>query len=401
MMPCAKKTTSLVAASLWVVSVMAQPLPGYTQQPAAFPPPPPSNSGSAPQVQAGQTASLVAPIALYPDPMLAQILMASTYPLEVAEAYNWQTQNPKLNGTALANALKLQNWDPSVKSLLSFPAVLKMMGTQLNWVQSLGNAYLADPNGTMATIQSLRQRAKSAGSLNSNGQQTVTTQPAEAGASSASTSVIVIQPANPQVVYVPTYNPVTVYGGWPYPYYPPVAYYPPGYATGAALMSFGVGMAVGAAMWGGCHWGSNGSVTVNNTSYNNFNRNTNDHPNNLNGNGNSDWNHNPEHRGNVPYGNSTLQNRYGGNQPTQQERNQATQDRAGLQNQATQDRNAGSQQQRQQQERSQATQDRSTVDSQARADGYKPPDASSHYGDTRSGWGEEHPAGGGFRGFRR
>ena len=398
MMPCTKKTISLAVFSLLTTSVLAQTIPGYTEQSSANFPPPPPPSGTAPQNPAGQAASLVAPIALYPDPLLAQILMASTYPLEVAEAYNWQTQNPKLSGAALANALKTQNWDPSVKSLLSFPSVLKMMGTQLNWVQSLGNTYLADPKGTMATIQGLRERAKSAGSLNSNSQQTVTTQPADGGTAS---NAIVIQPANPQVVYVPTYNPVTVYGGWPYPYYPPVAYYPPGYAAGAAMMSFGVGMAVGAAMWGGCHWGSNGSVTVNNTTYNNFNHATNSNPSNLNGNGNSDWNHNPEHRGNVPYGNSALQSKYGGTQPTQQERNQATADRAGLQNQAAADRNAGSQQQRQQQERSQATQDRSTLNNQARSDGYKPPDGGSRYGESRSGWGEEHPAGGGFRGFRR
>ena len=232
-----------------------------------------SGQAQASKQSQAQLEALVAPIALYPDPLVSQILMASTYPLEVSEATNWLHNNSKLKGDALNNALQQQNWDPSVKSLVSFPPVLEMMGSQLSWTQNLGNAVLAQQSDTMAAIQALRAKAKKTGSLQSNSQQTVTTQ------GSGSSETIVIQPANPQVVYVPSYNPTVVYGAWPYPAYPPVAYYPPGYVAGTALLSFGVGMAVGAALWGGCHWGGGygggNSLTVNNNTYNNFNRNTN------------------------------------------------------------------------------------------------------------------------------
>ena len=232
-----------------------------------------------------QLEALVAPIALYPDPLVSQILMASTYPLEVSEATNWLRANSNLKGNALNTALQQQNWDASVKSLVSFPPVLEMMGSQLSWTQNLGNAVLAQQSDTMSAIQALRAKAKKTGALQSNSQQTVTTQ------GSGSSETIVIQPANPQVVYVPSYNPTVVYGAWPYPAYPPVAYYPPGYVAGTALLSFGVGMAVGAALWGGCHWGGGyggGSLTVNNNNFNNFNRNTNSNWS-GNKNGTSDW----------------------------------------------------------------------------------------------------------------
>ena len=372
---------------------------------------PPSNNSA--QNSQGQTASLLAPIALYPDALVAQILMSSTYPLEVAEAYNWQTANPNVKGNALANALKSQNWDPSVKSLLSFPSVLSMMGTHLTWVQNVGNAYLADQKGVMNTIQDLRARARNAGTLNSTSQQVVSNQNVDGE------QVIVIQPANPQVIYVPSYNPQIVYGGWPYPYAPPLAYYPPGYVAGTAMLSFGVGMMVGAALWGGCHWGPSGGVTVNNNTFNQFNNNTNRNPIVRNG-GSSNFNFDPSHRGNVGFNNSSLDQKYGNevrnarNNETPQERSQAQQDRSGLQNQANADRNAGSQQQRQQMERSQAQQDRSTADSQARSDGFRDNSSGSEggnrggfeggnrggFGGARSGWGEEH-GGGGFRGGRR
>ena len=230
-----------------------------------------------------QLEALVAPIALYPDPLVSQILMASTYPLEVSEANNWLRANSQLKGNALNTALQQQNWDPSVKSLVSFPPVLEMMGSQLSWTQNLGNAVLAQQSDTMNAIQTLRAKAKNSGALKSNTQQTVSTQ------GNGSSETIIIQPANPQVIYVPSYNPTVVYGPWPYPAYPPVAYYPPGYVAGTALLSFGIGMAVGAALWGGCHWGGSGnSLTINNNNFNNFNNNTNR---NWSGNsrGTSDW----------------------------------------------------------------------------------------------------------------
>ena len=244
-----------------------------------------SGQNQASKQSQAQLEALVAPIALYPDPLVSQILMASTYPLEVSEATNWLRNNSNLKGDGLNNALQQQNWDPSVKSLVSFPPVLEMMGSQLSWTQNLGNAVLAQQSDTMAAIQALRAKAKKTGSLQSNAQQTVTT------SGSGSSETIVIQPTNPQVVYVPSYNPTVVYGAWPYPAYPPVAYYPPGYVAGTALLSFGIGMAVGAALWGGCHWGgsfSGGSLTINNNNFNNFNRNTNG---NWNGNrsGSNEW----------------------------------------------------------------------------------------------------------------
>jgi hypothetical protein len=212
--------------------------------------------------------------------------MASTYPLEVAEASSWIKSNANLKGDALNKALQQQNWDASVKSLVSFPPVLEMMGSQLSWTQQLGNAVLAQQSDAMNAIQVLRAKAKKAGTLESNSQQTVSTQ------GSGSSQTIIIEPANPQVVYVPSYNPTVVYGPWAYPAYPPYAYYPPGYVAGTALLSFGVGMAVGAALWGGCHWGGGyggGSLTVNNNNFNNFNKNTNNKWNGNRNGGSSDW----------------------------------------------------------------------------------------------------------------
>lgn len=240
-----------------------------------------------------QLSSLVAPIALYPDALVAQILMASTYPLEVAEAYNWQRTNSRLSGNTLNQALQQQNWDPSVKSLVSFPPVLGMMGSQLSWTQNLGDAVLAQQSDVMNAIQGLRAKAQQSGALQSTAQQTV---------SGGNGQPIVIQPANPQVIYVPTYNPSTAYGGWPYPAYPPASYYPPGYVAGTALLSFGVGMAVGAALWGGCHWGGGwgggNSLTVNNNNFNNFNRNTNSNWRSGNRGGTSNWSADPQRRAN-------------------------------------------------------------------------------------------------------
>ena len=245
-----------------------------------------------------QLESLVSSIALYPDSLLSQMLMASTYPLEVAEASNWLRSNSHLKGDALQNALKPQTWDNSVKSLVTFPDALNLMGNQLSWTQKLGDAYLAQPKDLMQAVQALRAKAKQAGNLQSNQQVSV----------SSEASNIVIMPANPQVIYVPTYNPTMVYGAWPYPAYPPYPAYNPAWG----LMSFGVGMAVGAALWSTPHWGS-GSITINNNNFNNFNNRFNSSSNLRSeryGN-NGTWAHNPAHRDGVPYGNSALNNRYG------------------------------------------------------------------------------------------
>ena len=246
-----------------------------------------------------QLESLVSSIALYPDSLLSQMLMASTYPLEVAEAANWMRSNAHLKGDALQNALKSQIWDNSVKSLVTFPDALNLMGNQLSWTQKLGDAYLAQPKDLMQAVQALRAKAKQAGNLQSNQQVSV---------SSDAQSNIIIVPSNPQVIYVPTYNPMMVYGAWPYAAYPPYPVYNPAWG----LMSFGVGMAVGAALWSTPHWGS-GSITVNNVNFNNFNNRYNSgsnlHSDYL-GN-NSNWSHDPAHRDGVAYGNSALNDRYG------------------------------------------------------------------------------------------
>ena len=258
-----------------------------------------------------QLQSLVAPIALYPDSLLSQMLMAATYPLEVAEADNWLKNNSRLSKNQLEDALKNQTWDNSVKSLVSFPEALNLLGNKLDWTQKLGDAYLAQPKDLMQSVQALRAKARQAGNLKSSDQITVSADPQ---------SNIIIQPANPQVIYVPTYNPTLVYGAWPYPAYPPYPVYNPAWG----LMSFGLGMAVGAALWSTPHWGS-GSITINNNNFNRFNSNFNNFQNRAPDRvgSSSAWNFNSAHRGNVPYSNSTLANRYGGEASRSQiERNQ-------------------------------------------------------------------------------
>ncbi len=248
-----------------------------------------------------QLEQLVAPIALYPDSLVAQILMASTYPLEVVEAARWVKAHADLKGKALENALQSESWDPSIKSLTAFPQTLGMMNDKLDWTTQLGDAFLAQQKSVMNAVQSLRQKAKAAGNLKSNEQQTVKVEPEPTG---SQTQTIIIQPANPQVVYVPTYNPMMIYGPWPYPMYQPFYWYPPGYVAATSMVSFGVGLAVGSAIWGGCNW-RRGDVDINVNKYNNFNR-TNIK--------NSTWKHDGAHRKGVSYGNEKLQDRYGGRQ---------------------------------------------------------------------------------------
>ena len=213
-------------------------------------------------LSAAQIDELVSPIALYPDALVAQILAASTYPDQVVAANTWLQANTKLNDAQRAEQVNTQTWDPSVKALTQFPSVLANMAQNLSWTSALGDAFYNQQKDVMASVQHLRAQAKAAGNLKSTSQQTVKTETQEGQ------QVIVIQPANPQVVYVPTYNPTVVYG---------TPYYPPGYSTGAlvatSVISFGVGMAVGAAMsnsWGwnswGCGW-HGGTVNYNRNVY--------------------------------------------------------------------------------------------------------------------------------------
>jgi Protein of unknown function (DUF3300) len=218
--------------------------PGYTEDPSY-------NAG--PQtISSEQLQSLVSPIALYPDSLLSLMLLASTYPLEVAEAYNWRNANTSLKGDALQNALKAQSWNDSVKSLISFPKAFNMMGSKLQWTQNLGNAYKLQAADTMKAVQALRKLAVKAGSLKSNKQITVTTD---------ANGNILISPANTKVVYIPSYNPTVVYGPWPYPGYPPYPVYDPAWG----FMDFGLGFMIGDDFWTYPNW-NNG--TINSTNIN-------------------------------------------------------------------------------------------------------------------------------------
>lgn len=190
---------------------------------------------------------MLAPIALYPDPLLVQVLMAATYPLEVAIAARWAQANPDLKDDRLAEALEQRDWDPSVKSLVNFPSVLGMMNERLDWTQKLGDAFLAQEEQVMATVQTLREKAYTQGSLRASGNQNVVVQD----------KVIVVEPANPEVITVPVYDPYVVYGPWWYPAYPPYAFYPPGFIVGSNVLFFGAGVFFGAAWgyaWGGFDW---------------------------------------------------------------------------------------------------------------------------------------------------
>ena len=210
---------------------------------------------------------MLAPIALYPDSLLTQILMASTYPLEVVQADRWGKQNKDMKGDALAKALEAQPWDPSVKSLVNFPQILQTMSEKLDMTQKLGDAFLAQQKDVMSTVQKLRAKALAAGNLKTTKEQTVVVEK----------EVIIIQSPNPQVIYVPYYNPTVVYGAWGYPAYPPYPYYPPpppNYSAGAAFVT---GVAVGAAWgyaWGHSDWHGN-SVNVNYNQNVNINNNIN------------------------------------------------------------------------------------------------------------------------------
>src|SRR6201993_2311254 len=222
------------------------------------------------KVPADQLDSLVAPIALYPDPLLAQTLAASTYPLEIIQLQQWLTKNTNLKDKALADTVAKQPWDPSVQALAALPDVVNRLANDIQWSTDLGNAFLAQQSDVMDAVQRMRKKAQDNGNLKSTEQQKVETKIIE------TKPVIVVEQANPQVVYVPSYDPVVVYGAPVYPY-PPI-YYPPwgSYAAGMAV-SFGVGVMMGAFWrggWGwGCGLGGDHDNTINRN--NNFNRNSN------------------------------------------------------------------------------------------------------------------------------
>jgi Protein of unknown function (DUF3300) len=267
-----------------------------------------------------QLDQLLAPIALYPDALLSQTLMAATYPLEVVEAARWTQANPNLKGDAAVQAVKSKDWDVSVKSLVAFPQTLAMMNSNLDWTQKIGDAMIGQQKDVADSIQRLRAKAAAAGNLKTTPQQKVTTQ------STGSASAIVIEPANPELIYVPYYNPTWAYGPWPYPAYPPV-YYPPPPNYGAALatgMMFGLGVAAGAAMFGGWHWGWSGGGWGASYTTVNVNRATTISANNFDANRYRDgqWQFDPAHRDGVPYRTSAERERYNQARPGAQQREQ-------------------------------------------------------------------------------
>jgi Protein of unknown function (DUF3300) len=205
---------------------------------------PASDSG---QFTSEQLDQLLAPIALYPDPLLAQILMAATYPLQIVEADRWlqESANAGLQGADLAAALDRQPWDPSVKSLVPFPQILRMMDAHISWTQELGDAFLADQAAVMDAVQRLRRLAMANGMLTPSPQQLISEQD----------SIIAILPPSAQIVYVPVYDPDVVYGIWPYPNYPP--FYFPGFFNVAVIGGIGIGwfgIGINAPLWGWGHW---------------------------------------------------------------------------------------------------------------------------------------------------
>ncbi|WP_339498787.1 DUF3300 domain-containing protein [Pseudomonas silesiensis] len=255
---------------------------------------------------------MLAPLALYPDSLLAQVLMAATYPGDVADAVAWSKAHPDSSGDAAVRQVANEPWDPSVQSLVAFPAALVILGQDPAWVQRVGDAFLAQPNAVMDSVQRLRRQAQAAGHLESNAQQRVTVQPAAPASAPApaptnstvvvqqpaATQTIIIEPAQPQTIYVPSYNPSVVYGTWAYPSYPP-AYYPPppGYYLGTALatgLAFGAGVAIVNSLWGDCDWGG-GDIDIDVDRYNNINTNRQ-----INANQNN-WSHNSINRDGVPY----------------------------------------------------------------------------------------------------
>ena len=281
----------LISPEFVVLAQGTTPAPAGASEPAAAKLPP------------EQLEALVAPIALYPDSLLAQTLVAATYPLEIIQLQQWLLKNPGLKDKALADAVAKQPWDPAIQSMAAVPEVVKRLADDVQWTTDLGNAFLAQQGEVMDAVQRMRKKAKDKGALAPNEQQTVETQVV------GEKTVIVVQSANPEVIYVPSYSPTVVYGPPVYPYYPYPPIYCPPYPPGAALVTFSFGVMMGAAIWGGSccgmGWGGNDiDINVNNN-FNQINHNGG-------GSGNNNWQHNPEHRGGAPYSDKATANKYGG-----------------------------------------------------------------------------------------
>ena len=297
MFRCGKALIALAILMAIPVAVSAQtadnpPAPSGQAQPASQPLP------SAELLKPEQLEALVAPIALYPDELLANVLAASTYPLEVVQADRWLKARKTLKGDALKTEVEKQSWDDSVKALAGTADVISMMSDKIDWTKNLGDAVLAQQADVMDAIQRLRTKAYDSKKLVTTKQQKVSVQTQE------SKQVIVIESADPNTIYVPYYDPAAVYGTWPYADYPPYYFGYPSYIGAgviAAGLAFGAGWAIGrwGNYWGGgCNWG-NRNLYVN-------------HYNKINNIGNK-WQHNASHRQGVRYNNANVQQRFGNN----------------------------------------------------------------------------------------
>jgi uncharacterized membrane protein YgcG len=301
------------------VPLLALPVVAQQQPPAATPKyAPKADAAKGPQGQPAAAApatataftpeqleQIAAPIALYPDALLMQVMMAATYPLEIVEAARWVAGKGKMDPKALETALQSQTWEPAVKSLCGLPDVLKRMSDNLDWTQDLGDAFLGQQAALMDAVQKLRRLALDAGNLKSSKELKVL---------DTTDKIIVIESTQPEVVYVPTYYPSAVYGAWTYPtwYYPPMYYPPP---AGAYLIGIGIGVAW-ACHWGHCHWGHGHThVDVHVEKHNNFVDRTESGPRRdevkakaKDGN----WKHDPTHRKGAPYRDAKTASQFGG-----------------------------------------------------------------------------------------
>ena len=297
MFRCGKTLIALALLMANPVAASAQtadnpPAPSSSAQPASQPPP------GAELLKPEQLEALVAPIALYPDELLANVLAASTYPLEVVQADRWLKERKTLKGDALKAEVEKQSWDDSVKALTSTPDVISMMSDKVDWTKNLGDAVLAQQPDVMDAIQRLRSKAYENKKLVTTKQQKVSVQTQE------NKQAIVIEPADPNTMYVPYYDPATVYGAWPYAEYPPYYFGYPSYIGAgviAAGLAFGTAWAIG--RWGN-YWGGGFNWGNRNVYVNHYNRTTNI--------GNN-WQHNPAHRQGVRYNNANVQQRFGNN----------------------------------------------------------------------------------------
>jgi Protein of unknown function (DUF3300) len=287
-----------LAASL-LTALMLSSTATHDARAQTSPQPAPAAAPAAPAqevLKAEELEQLVAPIALYPDTLLAEVMMASTYPLEVVQADRWAKANKGLKGEQLKAAVDKQAWDDSVKSLTATPDVLDMMSSKLDWTQKLGDAVLAQQPDLMDAVQRLRSKAQANKKLETTKQQKVSTR------SENNKQVIVIEPSEPNTVYVPYYDPAVVYGEWPYAAYPPYSYPPLGGYLAGGLVGFGVGYALGAwgGGWGGGFGWGNNNIHIDRDININRDRNV-----------DRNWSHNSNHRHGVKYNNSQVSQKFG------------------------------------------------------------------------------------------